>query len=98
MRNFVIMYRPKKEDFDNTATREDLDSTDRHFEYLKKKTAEGTVVLAGRTVAQRFGIAVIETESEGEAREIMDNDPAVLEGVFNAELLPFRLALLRGGE
>ena len=98
MKSFIIMYRPKKEDFDNTATKEDLASTDRHFEYLKKKTAEETVVLAGRTTEPRFGIAVIETENESEARNIMDNDPAVLEGVFNAELLPFRLALLRGRE
>jgi len=41
---------------------------------------------------------VIEAGSEDEAGDIMSNDPAVKEGVFSGELLPFQLALLRGGE
>jgi uncharacterized protein YciI len=98
MSHYVLMYHPKKDDFDNTATEEEIASTDRHFEYLKEKTTEGKVVLAGRTIAPRFGIAVVDAESENEAKQIMTNDPVIKEGVFNGELLPFRLALLRGEE
>jgi len=65
---------------------------------MRRQEAEGRLILAGRTEDARFGIAVIEAGSEDEAGDIMSNDPAVKEGVFSGELLPFQLALLRGGE
>jgi uncharacterized protein YciI len=42
-----------------------------------------------------FGIVIIEVESEEEALNIMNNDPAVSEGVMTAELFPYRVALIR---
>ena len=49
--------------------------------------------MAGRVEDARFGICLLKVESEQQAQEVMKNDPAVLEGVFKAELLPFMLAL-----
>lgn len=68
-----------------------------HFSYLEELTRQGRVVLAGRTIDQgpaTLGIVVLETGGV-EARQIMERDPAVREGVMTAELIPFGLALLR---
>ena len=93
MNHYLIMYVPPRADFAENATPEETAVIERHLEYLKGKLADGSLILAGRTDDARFGIAVIKAESEEAAREIMDNDPAVKEGVFTGELIPFRLAL-----
>jgi len=92
------MYLPPRENYAESMTPEEVAVNEQHFDYLKQMLSEGQVVMAGRPEDARFGIAVIEAGSEKEAYEIMANDPAVKEGVFSGELLPFRLALLRGGE
>jgi uncharacterized protein YciI len=69
-----------------------------HFEYLKQLTADGVMILVGRTLntdASTFGIAIFKAETEEEARAIMLADPAVANGVMRAELFPYRIALLR---
>ena len=66
-----------------------------HFAYLEALVAEGTLALAGRTLntdSTAFGIALLNAD-EATARTIMENDPAVAEGVMRAELFPFRTAL-----
>ena len=98
MPHYLIMYSPPRENYAENMTPEETAVIERHFEYLQKQEAEGKLILAGRTDDARLGIAIIETENENEARQIMENDPAVMEGVFSGELLPFRLALMRGGE
>jgi uncharacterized protein YciI len=67
-----------------------------HFAYLEKLVANGVVLMAGRTLnkdERTFGIVVFVTASEAEARETMENDPAVIKGVMKAELFPFTVAL-----
>lgn len=71
-----------------------------HFRYLTDLLDSGKLVLAGRTVNvpmtdRDMGIAILETETEEEARQIMENDPAVKDGVMTAELFEFSLALIR---
>lgn len=68
----------------------------RHFNYLLDLVAKGKVLMAGRTLnndASSFGIAILVTETESEAQAIMQGDPAVAEGVMQAELFPYRVAL-----
>jgi uncharacterized protein YciI len=73
-----------------------------HFSRLEALAEEGVVLLAGRTQddsPRTFGLVILQAESDEQAREIMDNDPAVQKGVMRAELFPFRIALagnLRG--
>ena len=98
MPHYLIMYRPPREGFAENVTPEETAIIERHAEYLQKIEGEGKLILAGRIEDARFGIAVIEADNENEARRIMENDPAVKESVFSGELLPFRLALMRGGE
>ena len=67
-----------------------------HFNYLKDLTEKKVVILAGRTQTvdpTSFGIVIYKAISEEKAREIMENDPAVKEGVFSAKLFPFKVSL-----
>lgn len=69
-----------------------------HFEYLKQLTADGVMILVGRTLnndESTFGIAVFKAENDDAARTIMLGDPAVANGVMRAELFPYRIALIR---
>jgi len=75
-----------------------------HFEYLKKLTGEGTVLLAGRTTdqdergrmpADSMGLVIIEAEDRAAAERIMAADPAVQAGIFNVKLHSYRVALSR---
>jgi uncharacterized protein YciI len=77
-------------------TSDEAEVVGRHFEYLRELTAQGRVLLAGRTLAtddSAFGIVVFEADSEAEAREMVAADPAVRHGVMRAQLWPFRVAL-----
>ena len=67
-----------------------------HFARLQALTEQGVVLLVGRTQdnsPRTFGIVIFEAESEAQAREIMNGDPAVQKGIMRAELFPFRIAL-----
>lgn len=71
-----------------------------HFAYLQGHCAGGRVLLAGRTLIadeSAFGIVVVEVHSEADARELMLADPAVRDGVMQADLFPFRVALRSPG-
>lgn len=66
-----------------------------HFDYLEALVADGTVTLAGRTLntdPTAFGIVLLNAD-EDSAQSIVDNDPAVAQGLMRAELFPFRTAL-----
>lgn len=79
-------------------TAEEKEIGTRHFEYLQDLTMQGIAKLVGRTLnvdESSFGIVILEAESEDAAREFMNNDPAVKEGMMRAELFPFRIALMR---
>ena len=67
-----------------------------HFDYLKRLTNSGTVILAGRTKntdTSSFGIVIFQAESEDAAHAIMNEDPAVKNHVFRAELFPYAMSL-----
>jgi len=67
-----------------------------HFGYLQKLVGEGVVFMAGRTLnadERTFGIVVFETATESAAAKVMQDDPAVKNGVMKAELFPYRVAL-----
>ena len=69
----------------------------KHFAYLQQLTEEGILILAGRTLnndVDTIGIAIINALSKEEARTIVDNDPAVSQGVMNARLYPYRVAFI----
>jgi len=70
-----------------------------HYERLRRGAEDGTVILAGRS-QDGIGPAIVifEADSEAEARRFMEEDPFVSEGLFGANLHPFRAALVRKSE
>ncbi|WP_143128251.1 YciI family protein [Psychrobacillus sp. OK032] len=42
-----------------------------------------------------MGIVILEVDTEEEAVELMNNDPAVKEGIMEAQLFPYRVALYK---
>ena len=67
-----------------------------HFAYLKRATADGIVLLAGRSLDGKGpAIVILEVATEEEARRFMERDPFVASGLMRATLHPFRPALVR---
>jgi uncharacterized protein YciI len=72
-----------------------------HFAYLQQGCADGTIVLAGPSIADggdAVGIVVLEVGDEDTARGMMESDPAIVGGVMTGELRPLRLSVVRGRE
>ena len=95
---FIYVLKPARLGMLTKATPEEIDTVSRHFAYFKDLTEKGTMILMGRTQntdESTFGIAVFEAEDEAAARNIMENDPAVLGGVMTATLYPYKIALMR---
>ena len=66
-----------------------------HFQYLVGLSQAGVCLLAGRTTngdEHTFGIVIFTADSTDAAKDIMNNDPAVKNGVFIGEVFPFRIA------
>lgn len=67
-----------------------------HFEVLQNLQEEGKLLLAGRTLnTDPMGFVILEVDTEEEAVELMNNDPAVKEGIMEAQLFPYRVALYK---
>lgn len=94
---YVLRLVPRLHD-DQAWTEADGAATERHFAHLKRATAEGRVILAGRTLEpgdKTFGLVIFEAPDEATAREFMESDPAVVAGVMTATLHPYTVALQR---
>jgi uncharacterized protein YciI len=78
----------------------DRQSVAAHFERLQAATAQGQVILAGRTdepLDTAFGLVVFQAADDAAAQAFMAADTTVRDGVMTAQLHPYALALLRGG-
>ncbi len=99
MGQFLYRIQPVRHDMlANGSTEFEFESriVSEHFKYLKQLTSDGVVILAGRTQNtdnSSFGIVLFNAETVEAAREIMLNDPAVKNMVFQAELFPYKMAL-----
>lgn len=76
-------------------TEEDGIIMSEHAEYLNEKLKEGKLILAGPALNAKFGIAILDTDDEEEAKKIMLNDPAVKKKVMSAELNAFRISFIK---
>lgn len=78
-------------------TQAESESVGRHFTYWQKLVEREVALVVGRTQttdALTIGLAIFRTETEAEARQIAEADPAVTDGVFRMELRPYKVALL----
>ena len=97
MSSWCYVVRPARPELLTDPTADERDAVGAHFAHLERLLAAGKLVFAGRSPDEEhaFGIVVLEA-SEEEARRALEDDPAVVRGVMTAQLLPFRIALLRG--
>jgi uncharacterized protein YciI len=68
-----------------------------HWVYSQDLLAKKILIFGGRTLVMNedsFAIVVIQTDSEEEARAIMEEDPAVKGGLFRARLFPYQPMLI----
>ncbi len=65
-----------------------------HFLYLKEFVARKKVILAGPCFDLRIGIIILQTETEQEAKAIMENEPSIKQGLMKYEMHPMRVSLL----
>jgi uncharacterized protein YciI len=96
---FLYVLRPVPRLGDEDAwTERDERIVEEHFAQLERLLVEGRLVLAGRTLTigpSAMGLVILEAGSEEEARELMESDATVREGIMTAELFPYRVGLIR---
>ncbi len=79
------------------ATDAEREVAARHWAYSKELLAQKIIVFAGRTLTvgdDSFATVVIRSPTEADARGIMEADPAVAAGVFQAKLYPYQPMLM----
>lgn len=79
-------------------TEHDEDIVSRHFAHLKALLEDKKLILAGKTEGldeKTFGIVIFEANHLDEAKKLMNQDPAIKEGIMSGELFPYRVALMR---
>ena len=77
-------------------TNEDETIIGRHFKHLQSLEQNGQLILAGKTAGldrNTYGIVLFTASSLEEAKTIMDNDPAIVEGIMNGTLQEYNVAL-----
>jgi uncharacterized protein len=97
MREYVYLIRPMRAGFAEGPTPRENEVMSRHFEYLKDLHSRGTLLLAGPCLDTTFGVSIFLAESDEEAQAVMQNDPAVRDGVMSPELHEFRVSLFQAG-
>lgn len=93
---FLYIIRPHKENFAETMNEDEARIMGIHFAYLQDMMKQGKLILAGPVLTGEMGLCIIEASSIAEAEEMMNNDPAVVNGIVSAKLYPYRVSLLRG--
>lgn len=99
MPDFFAIIKPTRQDFLINPREEENKKMSEHFLYLKEQLRSGRLLLAGPTLIKEDpqGIYVLRTDSEEEAKKILDEDPAIKAGVQQVvEFLPFKASLYAG--
>ncbi|MDX1990855.1 MAG: YciI family protein [bacterium] len=97
MPQYLYRIQPTRLEMLHESTLREQEIVGQHFRYLQQLMAEGTLILAGRTLNtddSTFGI-VIFNASDDDAQAIATNDPAVMQRVMRAEVFPYRVALIQ---
>jgi uncharacterized protein YciI len=90
----LYVIKPVKPYFINDITQEEQEIMANHFKYLEKLRDEDVLILAGPRTDGVLGIVLFRAPSYNSAKKVMENDPAIIEGLMKGELHPFRLSLV----
>lgn len=67
-----------------------------HFKYLKNLLSEGKLIMAGDTsVTEKSNVelVIIKAYTEEEAKNLMNNDPGIKEGIMEGSIYNFKISL-----
>lgn len=71
-----------------------MDMMQAHIKYLLGLFEKGKLVMTGPfTDKEAGGMFVLEVESEEEMNEIVNNDPAILDGFARSEVRPYKMLM-----
>jgi uncharacterized protein len=89
---------PPRTTFPGDITEEEKRLMGEHGRYFDTNFAAGKVLLYGPVMASggTFGLAVLEVETEAEARQFGEGDPSVKAGLNKFEIAPMRVSAARG--
>ena len=93
MAEFIYLTHPLRDGFFEEPTPLETSVMEEHFQYLKRATEAGRVILAGPCLDDTFGIVIMHAEDDSIANAFMFNDPAIKENVMMAEIHPLRISL-----
>ncbi|MFW9879668.1 MAG: YciI family protein [Candidatus Thorarchaeota archaeon] len=95
---YYAIIKPYRQDFIINPKETEIRIMEDHFFYLKSLLKQNKLYIAGPTLIPEdpFGIIILETETEKEAKKLLENDPSVKAGIQIIEdLRPIRLSLTR---
>ena len=93
MPEYLYLIHPYRHGFFEAPTPEEEAILDEHFNFLKKASDKGIVLLAGPCTDDTFGIVIFRAENEAAANAFMFADPSVMKNVMVAELHPIRISI-----
>ena len=95
---FLVRLVPPRPSFPWDMTGEEQALMSRHAAYLRELTAKGACLVAGPVLdpAYPWGLAILDVESEDEARRIAYLDPTVVAGLNTVDLWPMHVSMERG--
>jgi uncharacterized protein YciI len=67
-----------------------------HVEYLKQLLDNGQLLITGPFLdKKKGGMFIVEVENEEELQKIVDNDPAIKDGISISEVRPYKIVFKR---
>ncbi|MGM7701631.1 YciI family protein [Pseudalkalibacillus sp. Hm43] len=95
MEEYLYKLTPKRQDFINQITPEEEEILQQHYKYLEKLLESEELILAGPCLDGTLGLVILRTSSHERAMKLMEGDPAVLNGIMDASLHPYRVSLMQ---
>ncbi|MHA1986930.1 MAG: YciI family protein [Promethearchaeota archaeon] len=98
IQHFYAVIKPYRKDFIIKPKEEEEKLMGDHFQYLKHLLNEKKLFLAGPTLIpdDPFGLIIFETETEEEARRLLEDDPSIKAGIQKiSDFRPIRLSLTK---
>jgi uncharacterized protein YciI len=94
--HYVYRLIPPRPTFDQDMTDAEREIMGRHAQYLGGVIQSGRIVVYGpvRDATGSWGLAVIKTGDEAEARAIVEADPAISSGMARYELGPMLVTIV----
>ncbi len=97
MAQFLLRLVPPRPSFPLDMSEAEQATMGRHAAYWEELTERGTCLIYGPVLdpAEPWGLAIVEAETEAQARAIFDADPAVSSGTCTARLALIHVARIR---